>query len=180
MFTWCLVAFWFRFTSWQLAKAVWLLPNAPRHEVATSGSTDTFAELHVAKQMDETVDDSSIEANAFLVEAKKVYNKYVPDEPEELLEVAVERRCSIKPPAVLAEFCPRLLLHHSLLKAAEGRDLKYWSIGELKAWLKAREVNFDGWVDKVDLETHVSKTRGTAPNWEHLRMKCLPPTVKRE
>jgi len=178
MFTWFLVAYWFRSTSWGLAKAVWLLPNAPRHEVATSGSADVFAEIPVANT-EETGDDS-IDANAFLVEAKKVYNKYVPDEPEEMLEVPVERKCSIKPPAVLAEFCPRLLLHHSQLKAAEGRDLKYWSVGELKAWLTARDVNFDGWVFKVDLETHVSKTRGTSPNWEHLRVKCLPPTVKRE
>eukprot|EP01043_Picozoa_sp_COSAG02_P059517 COSAG02_NODE_7603_length_2938_cov_3.353293_3_plen_218_part_01 len=158
-----------------------LLPNAPRHEVATTGSTESFVELAIVKNVEETEDDGDeAPVNEFLVEAKKVYNKYVPDEPEELLEIPVERTCSIKPPDVLAEFCPRFWLHHSLLKVAEGRKLQYWSVTELKTWLNERNVNFEGWVFKEDLETHVSKTRGTAPNWQHLLVKCLPPTVKRE
>ena len=67
---------------------------------------------------------------------------------------------------------PRRVLHPTqILRTVEGRDLRFWTAVELKAWLTEREVDFEGWVNKSDLEDKVAETRGTSPNWFHLPNK---------
>ena len=73
MFTWCIVAYWYRVTGWRLAKSAALLPNAPRFEVAAKGGAESFAVIEQVQEEDESEEEVP---NEFLVEAKKVFNKY--------------------------------------------------------------------------------------------------------
>lgn len=197
--TFVLLCVHFKYTCKKLALALFKLPNAEQHEVVARWRRMPNI---VFDEIAEEVDPND---NSYMREAKKIYNKYVPDKDLEDLEEAelVEKTCWVKftdrvllrqdwidkrhryiqaaiGVVVRLPLLPWLCLHRSVTRHAESADLPDWKQAPLKVWLNHRDVDYEGWVNKSDLEDHVIDYRGTAPNWVHLLKLCLPPKQKRE
>jgi cysteine-rich repeat protein len=192
----------FNYTGKRLMRALLVLPNIPQHEVVAlwrRSPAEAIAALNKAQEYDP-------DANSYMIEAKKVYNKYVPDDELAELQKPVEvgplgwrRRCTesftLRQEWVDHRWCwlrcllrflvqfPLLwppCLHRSVNRTKDSLDLPEWPAPDLKLWLVERNINYDGWVEKSDLEDFVITTRGTSPNWTHLLKKTMPPKQKRE